>query len=75
MSTSFAHSSHMPCPECGASVAAGEQEAHTCDTDRRIDYQLFQLRKDVAGFDDALSDYLESPEGRFAQWLAERDRY
>ena len=22
-----------------------------------------------------LSDYLESPEGRFAQWLAERDRY
>jgi hypothetical protein len=64
----------MPCPECGASVAAAEQEAHTCDPDRRLDYQLFQLRDGVASFDNALCDYLESPEGRFAQWLAERDR-
>jgi hypothetical protein len=64
----------MSCPECGASVAAGEQDAHTCDPDRRVDYQLFQLRDDVAAFDDALSSYLESPEGSFAQWIAERDR-
>ena len=28
MSTSFAHSSHMPRPECGDRVAAAEQEAH-----------------------------------------------
>jgi len=74
MSTSFAHSSHMPCPDCGASVAAGEQEAHTCDPERRLDYQVFQLRNDVADFDEALAGYLESPEGQFAQWLAERDR-
>lgn len=74
MSTSFAHSSHMPCPECGASVAVAEQEAHTCDPERRVDYQFFQLRDDVAAFDDALSSYLESPEGSFAQWIAERDR-
>ena len=74
MSRSFAHSSHMPCPECGASVAAGEQDAHTCDPERRVDYQLFQLRDDVAAFDEALSSYLESPAGCFAQWVAERDR-
>jgi len=74
MSTSFAHSSHMPCPDCGASIAAGELEAHTCDPERRLEYQMFQLQSDVAGFDAALSDYLDSPEGRFAQWLAERDR-
>ena len=74
MSTSFAHSSHMPCPECGASVAAGEQEAHVCDPNRRLDFQLFRLRDDVDAFDEALSSYLESTEGRFAQWLAERER-
>jgi hypothetical protein len=74
MSTFFAHASHMPCPECGASVAAAEQGAHTCDPERRVDYQLFQLKDDVAAFDDALSSYLESPDGQFAQWVAERDR-
>ena len=74
MSTSFAHSSHMPCPDCGASVAAVELEEHACDPERRVEYQLFQLRVDVASFDEALSNYLESPHGRFAQWLAERDR-
>ena len=74
MSRPFAHPSHMPCPECGASVAAGELDEHMCDEERRLDYQLFQLRADVAAFDVALSAYLESPQGRFAVWLAERDR-
>jgi hypothetical protein len=74
MSRPFAHSSHMPCPECGASVAAGELDTHTCDPERQVEYQLFQLRGDVAAFDGELSAYLSSPEGRFAQWLAERER-
>jgi hypothetical protein len=64
----------MPCPQCGASVAASELDDHTCDPERQVEYQLFQLRDDVAAFDEALSAYLESPSGRFAQWLAERDR-
>ncbi len=74
MSRSFAHSSHMPCPECGASVAASELDEHTCEPDRLVEYQLLQLRDEVAAFDEALSAYLESPDGCFAQWLAERDR-
>ena len=64
----------MPCPECGASVAAAARETHTCDPERQVEYQLFQLRADVEGFDAAVSAYLDSPNGRFAQWLAERDR-
>ena len=74
MSRQFAHSSHMPCPECGASVAAGALDEHACDPDRLVEYQLFQLRDEMAAFDEALFAYLESPDGRFAQWLAERDR-
>ncbi|HEU0304896.1 MAG TPA: hypothetical protein VFR32_09985 [Gaiellaceae bacterium] len=64
----------MPCPECGASLAAGELDSHRCDPERQLEYQLFQLAAEVEGFDSALSAYLDSPEGRFAQWLAERDR-
>ncbi|MGH3118546.1 MAG: hypothetical protein ACRDQ2_15825 [Gaiellales bacterium] len=74
MSRPFAYSSHMPCPECGASVAAGELDSHTCDPDRQVEYQLFQLSDEVASFGAALAAYLDSPDGRFAQWLAERDR-
>jgi hypothetical protein len=70
----FAHSSYMPCPECGASVAAGEMDEHSCDPERHVEYQLFQLRGEMIGFDVALSDWLDSPHGRFAQWLAERGR-
>ncbi len=68
----FFTSQHMPCAECGASVRT--RERHTCDPERRLEYQLFQLRDEVVTFDQGLSGYLTSPEGRFAQWLAERDR-
>jgi hypothetical protein len=74
MSTSFAHSSHMPCPECGASVAHGEADTHVCEPERLLDYRMFQLRAELAGFDGALGEYLDSPQGRFALWLAERER-
>jgi hypothetical protein len=35
---------------------------------------MFQLRDEIAGFERALWEYLTSPHGRFAQWLAERRR-
>ena len=73
MSGFFVQSSHMPCAECGASVAVAERETHACDPRRLLEYRLFQLRHEVAGFEDGLRDYLDSPSGRFAQWLAERE--
>lgn len=72
--SSFFTSQHMPCSECGASVRVSARESHTCNQERRLEYRLFQLRDEVAGFDEGLSDYLDSPQGRFEQWLAERDR-
>jgi hypothetical protein len=64
----------MPCPECGASVDHVEAEAHACEQERRVSYQLFQLRDEVAAFDDELAVYLASPHGRFEQFYAERAR-
>jgi hypothetical protein len=72
--SSFFTSQHMPCAECGASVRVSERERHTCDPERRLEYHLFLLRDELSGFDEGLRGFLESPQGRFAQWLAERDR-
>jgi hypothetical protein len=74
MSSSFAHSHYMPCVECGASVALREREAHACNPERLLDYRMFHLRSEVAGFEGDLQGFLDSPHGQFAQWLAERER-
>jgi len=73
MPTFFA-SHHMPCSECGASVSEVERDEHACEPERLLEFKLFRLREEIEGFDEGLSDYLASPHGRFAQWLAERDR-
>jgi hypothetical protein len=64
----------MPCPECGASVARGHEHEHVCEEERRLGYQLFQLREEIAGFDGSLAAYLASPRGRFEAWYAARER-
>jgi hypothetical protein len=74
MSAFFAYSRYMPCTKCGTSVAAAEQDEHICDPERVLDYRMFQLREEVAGFEEGLGAYFASAHGRFAQWLAERDR-
>jgi hypothetical protein len=75
MSAYFASSRHMPCTECGASVSVAARDEHVCDPARKLDYLMFQLREEVASFDDVLREYLGTPRGRFAQWIAERDRW
>lgn len=74
MSAFFASSSHMPCTECGASVRVAVQHEHVCDPERRLDYLMFQRREEVAGFEDGVRSFLDSAHGRFAQWIAERER-
>jgi hypothetical protein len=65
----------MPCPSCGASVAvAHDFGAHVCDDDRRLDFRLIELRAEIDRFADDLASWLGTPHGRFALWLAERER-
>jgi hypothetical protein len=64
----------MPCTECGASVAVAVRNGHVCDPEQLLDYRMFQLRDEVLGFEDGLREYLDSPQGRFAEWLAEHER-
>ena len=63
----------MPCNECGASVVRGETDQHRCDPERLLDFRMFGLREDIAAFETRLLAFLDSPQGRFHRWLAERD--
>jgi hypothetical protein len=72
--SAFATPGQIPCPECGASVGTQEEVEHVCDPERRADYLMFQLRDEIAEFERSVWEYLTSPHGRFAQWLAERRR-
>jgi hypothetical protein len=69
----FPQPRHMPCTECGASVerSAG---GHECDLERLLDFRLSQLRDEISAFDEQLTAWLVSARGRFAAWLAERER-
>ena len=40
-------SRYMPCPDCGASLEQRETGGHVCEHQRRLDYQMFQLRDEV----------------------------
>jgi hypothetical protein len=71
---SFPQPHFMPCAECGASVDRAAASAHVCEPERLLDYRLFQLRDEIASFDDELAAWLASARGRFAAWIAERDR-
>jgi hypothetical protein len=66
---------HMPCPDCGESVATDVRHEHLCDDERWLTYQLFQLRDEITAFEDQLAAYLGSPRGRFELWDAERRRH
>ena len=65
---------YMPCADCGASLAREEREAHECERERRIEFQLFERRHELAAFEAQLAAYLDSAQGRFAVWDAERRR-
>jgi hypothetical protein len=62
----------MPCEHCGASVARGDE--HACDHERRLEFQLFALREEVAAFEEQLGAWLRTPEGAFACFYAARTR-
>jgi hypothetical protein len=64
----------MPCPDCGASHERIERANHVCERERWLDYQLFQLREELAAYDTQLRAYLDSPRGRFELWYAARLR-
>jgi NAD-dependent SIR2 family protein deacetylase len=71
----YPQSQFQPCPDCGAPVPSEEDEAHRCERRRFVEYQMLVLRPEIVAFDAQLSDWLETPQGRFATYYAARERY
>lgn len=63
----------MPCPDCGASVERTQSDAHRCEPERLVEFQMFGLRHEIARLEERLREHLDSARGRFEVWLAARD--
>jgi hypothetical protein len=75
MSFAFPSPDYMPCPDCGASLPVdGGENPHVCEEERRVEYRLVELQPEIEQFDGDLAAWLDTPAGRFEQWLAERNR-
>ncbi|HEX2496890.1 MAG TPA: hypothetical protein VHK46_08650 [Gaiellaceae bacterium] len=49
-------------------------DEHVCDESRALDFRLSQLRSEIDAFDEQLGAWLKTARGRFATWVAARDR-
>jgi hypothetical protein len=65
-------SRYLPCDECGESVERSVAPSHRCSPERLVDFRMFGLREDIAGFEDRLRHFLHTSHGRFEIWLAAR---
>ncbi len=48
--------------------------SHACDAERRLAYELFGLREEIARFEADVTAFLDSTPGRFEVWYARRER-
>jgi hypothetical protein len=51
-----------------------EETTHECEGQRFVEYQMLLLRLQIAAFDRQFSDWLRTPQGRFAAYYAARER-
>jgi hypothetical protein len=69
----FPAPSSLQCPQCGAPIALDGGD-HECDDERRRWHQLFLVNGEIECLDDEVREYLDSVEGRFEAYYAERER-
>ena len=59
------------CPECGEALHRDELDEHRCDEERQLEVAV---QRALTAFEGELGAWLGTAGGRFAVWLAERDR-
>jgi hypothetical protein len=59
------------CPECGEALHRDELDVHSCDRKRQFE---LAVRRALTAFEDEFGAWLGTSHGRFAVWLAGRDR-
>ena len=59
------------CPDCGEALHRDELDEHRCNEARQLEVAV---QRALTAFEGELGAWLGTPDGRFASWLAERDR-
>jgi hypothetical protein len=59
------------CRECGEAVHRDDWDEHRCDEERRL---ALVVRRELTAFEGEFGAWLGTQHGRFAAWLAERER-
>ena len=59
------------CRDCGEALHRDEVDGHRCDEERQLELVVSRA---LAAFEGELGAWLSSAHGRFAVWLAERER-
>jgi hypothetical protein len=65
---------YLNCPDCGTSVSTDAVDAHACDERHRRDHVERTAAASVAEFEAHYRSFLETPQGRFALFYAQRTR-
>ena len=65
---------YLDCPSCGTSVAPAALGRHRCDDRHRDDHEQRIAVESAASLDRDFGAYLATPEGRFAEFYAARQR-
>ena len=65
---------YLPCSDCGALLSSEQRSRHACSPDDAVVHQVTKARVQLTVFEDELARFLETAEGRFAAFLAERQR-
>jgi hypothetical protein len=65
---------YLPCSECGVALSSHQRACHVCDPGDSVVHQVTKARVQLAAVEAELARFLETPAGRFASFLAERQR-
>jgi hypothetical protein len=65
---------YLPCPVCGALLSSGQRSTHVCDPDETVLHQVVKARVQLARFEEEVARFLATAHGRFALFLAKRQR-
>ena len=65
---------YLPCSECGALLSSEQRSRHVCSPEDSALHLVTKARVQLTVLEDELARFLETAEGKFALFLAKRQR-
>jgi hypothetical protein len=65
---------YLPCRECGLLLSSEQRPCHVCSPEDSVAHQVAKVRVQLTAFENEVAQFLETSAGRFALFLAERQR-